>query len=68
VGAFDELDEEEDSDSIRFFAHPETIRVSHKGYMRRQVRTYSSFSRRVISVLEKLIGWPPGNLVMKSKV
>jgi hypothetical protein len=35
--------------------------------MRMRVRTDSSFSRRAISVLEKLTGWPPGNLDIKRK-
>ena len=62
MAALDELDEEEDSDSVGFLAHPETVGRHHKGDLRIQVWTDSSFSRRATSVLEKLTGWLPGNL------
>ncbi len=65
VGALDELDEEEDSDSVGFLAHPETVGRRHKGDMKMQVGTDSSFSRRATSALEKLIGWLPGNLMRR---
>ena len=65
VGAFDELDEEEDSDSVGFLAHPETVGRHHKGDMKMRVGTDSSFSRRATSALEKLTGWLPGNLMRR---
>ena len=65
MGTSDELDEEEDSDSIGFLADPETVGMYYKGNTRTRVRTDSSFSRRVRSALEKLIGWLPGNLATK---
>ena len=63
VAAFDELDEEEDSNSVGFLADPKTVGRRHKGDMKIQVRTDSSFSRRATSALEKLTGWLPGNLM-----
>lgn len=62
VAAFYELDEEKDSDSVGFLAHPKAVGRRHKGDMKIQARTDSSFSRRATSVLEKLTGWLPGNL------
>ena len=68
MAAFDKPYEEEDTNSVGFLAYPETVGVRYKGDMRIQARTDSSFSRRAMSVLEKLIGWLPGNLAIKSKV
>lgn len=56
MATLNEMDEEEDSDSIGFLADPETAGMRYKGAVRIQVRTDSSFSRRARSVLEKLIG------------
>jgi len=63
VAAFDELDEEKGSDSVGFLAHREVVGRRHEGDLRIQVRTDYLFSRRTTSVLEKLTGWLPGNLV-----
>jgi hypothetical protein len=61
VGAFDELDEEEeDSDSVGLLPYPETVGRRHEGNLKIRAQTDSSFSSRATCVLEKVTGWLPG--------